>query len=256
MILTVDIGNSNITLTLFGKEKKEHEWRIITDKKKSKDEYSMILKQLIKSDGVIIEDIKGIIMSSVVPELTRTFQSTLTFIENAKVMIIGDKTTKIDVNIKDGVEKEIGHDILMNIVAGRKRFKENFVIIDMGTATTFNIALKGAEYVGSVITVGANLSAEIVHERCSQLPLIEVKKPKHFMGTNTSNALQSGIYYGYLGLLKEIIFKIKESYKENDLKFYLTGGLSKVFLPDLEFVDGIFPDLTCEGLKETWDLNN
>jgi len=254
MILTVDIGNSNITLTIFKENKKVTEWRIITDKKKSCDEYSIVVKQLIKSDNISIDDIKGIMLSSVVPDITRTFQSALSFLK-AEIKTVGDKSVKTNVKISKDINDEIGADILMNIIAGKNRFKENFVIIDMGTATTFNIALKDGEYVGSVITVGANASAEMIHQRCSQLPLIEVKKPKNFVGNNTADALKSGIYYGYLGLLKEIISKIKETYKDYNLKFYLTGGLSKIFLPDLPFVDGIFPDLTCEGLNEVWKMN-
>lgn len=255
MILTVDIGNSNIVLAIFDKDQIMKKWRIITSKEKSKDEYAMVIQQLMKADEVDFTKIEGIVLSSVVPEISAIFRDSLDFL-NAKVITVGDKSVKLGLKIKSGLESEVGSDILMNMIAGKKRFKENFIIIDMGTATTFDIGLKDAEYAGSIITPGVQLSALSLHKSCSQLPLIEVKKPDYFMGTNTNEVLKSGIYYGYIGLIKEIISQIQNNFKDTKFKVYLTGGLSKIFIQDLNFIDGVYPDLTSEGLNEVWNLNN
>lgn len=255
MILTVDIGNSNIVLAIFDKDKIIKKWRIITSKVKSKDEYSMIIQQLMKADEIEFSKINGIVLSSVVPEINAIFKDSLKFL-NAKIMAIGDKSVKLGLKIKKGLESEIGSDILMNIVAGKKKFKENFIIVDMGTATTFDIALKDAEYAGSIIAPGVQLSALSLHSSCSQLPLIEVKKPDHFMGVNTNEVLKSGIYYGYIGSIKEIVSQIQSNFSDTKFKIYLTGGLSPIFIQDLNFIDGVYPDLTSEGLNEIWHLNN
>lgn len=255
MILTVDIGNSNIVFTIFKNKELFKKWRIITDKNKSKDEYSMVIKQLMKTDEISSDEIEGIVISSVVPEITTIFKEALSFL-NVKILVVGDKSVKTNLDMDPNILSEVGSDIMMNIVGGKKRFKENFVIIDMGTATTFDIALKDGYYVSSIITPGIAMFNHGLHNSCSQLPLVEVKRPDKFLGKNTSDAIKSGVYYGYIGMIKEIISNIKEEFKDINLKFYITGGLSVVFLRDLDVIDGIAPDLTCEGLQEVWYMNN
>ncbi len=255
MILTVDIGNSNIVLAIFDNDTIVKKWRVITSKTKSKDEYVIVIKQLMKADEILPEKIDGVVLSSVVPEITPIFAEALSFIK-AKILIIGDKNTKTNLKIKKEIESEVGADILMNIVGGKKRFKENFIIIDMGTATTFDIALKNGEYIGSIIAPGVQLQAKALHKSCSQLPLVEIRKPNNFMPTNTLDSLQAGLYYGTIGTIKEIISHIKDTYKDTEFKIYLTGGLSPKFIQDLDFIDGVCPDLTSEGLNEVWNINN
>lgn len=255
MILTVDIGNSNIVLALFDGDNIVKKWRLITDISKSKDEYSLVIQQLMRANDIQPKKIKGIVMSSVVPEITPIFKESLKFL-NKRILTIGDKGVRTNLVIKKTIQSEIGSDILMNIVAGKKRFKENFIIIDMGTATTFDIAVEKGIYAGSIITPGVKLSTKFMHDVCSQLPLVEIKKPNTFLGNNTVSVIQSGIYYGYIGTVKEIISQIKKSFKNIKFKVYLTGGLSPIFIQDLNFIDGIFPDITSEGLNEVWKMNS
>lgn len=254
MILTVDIGNSNIVLAIFHNNKILKKWRLITSKTKSRDEYSMVIQQLMKTNDIDVKKISGIVLSSVVPEISFIFKEALKFID-ARILTIGDENLKTGLKIKKTIESEIGSDIIATMVGGKKRFKENFIIIDMGTATAFDIGVKNGEYAGSIIVPGAQIGSEGLHERCSQLPLIEIKKPAEFMGNNTLDVLKSGIYYGYVGTIKEIVLRIKDSFKDIEFKVYVTGGLSSVFVQDLDFIDGVFPDLTCEGLNEIWNLN-
>lgn len=253
MILTVDIGNSNVVLTVFSGENVFKKWRILTNKIGSKEEYEVIIRQLMKVDEFDYNIIDGIVFSSVVPEVNNSCLGALKFI-NKKIIKIGDD------NIKTGVKyskefKDVGYDILMNIVAAKKRFKENFIVIDMGTATTFDVAAKDGEYIGSVIAPGANLGSAMLHKFCSQLPEVEIKKPHKVLGINTKVLMQSGLYYGYIGTIKEIVHQIKNEYKDINFKICITGGLSIIFVHDLKFIDGYFPDLTAEGLNEVWYIN-
>ena len=248
MILTVDIGNLNIVLTVFNRENVFKKWRILTNKSGSKEEYEIIIKQLMKADEFDCNNIDGIAFSSVVPEIDGGFLEALKFL-NKKVLKVGDSATRLDLSWRKEIEETIGQDILMNIVAGKKRFKENFIVIDMGTATTFDVALKDGEYVGSVIAPGAKLGSAMLHKFCSQLPEVEIKKPHKVLGTDTKVLMQSGLYYGYIGTIKEIVQQIKNEYKDVNFKICITGGLSVVFVHDLKFIDGYFPDLTAEGLN-------
>ncbi|MDD2840292.1 MAG: type III pantothenate kinase [Rickettsiales bacterium] len=255
MILTVDIGNSNIVLTIFSGEHVFKKWRILTNKSGSKEEYEIIIKQLMKVDEFDYNIIEGIAFSSVVPEIDNDFLEALKFL-NKKILKVGDNNVKLNVEYKKEFEDEIGQDILMNIIAGKKRLKENFIVIDMGTATTFDVAVKDGEYVGSVIAPGAKLGSAMLHKFCSQLPEIEIKKPHKILGLNTKVLIQSGLYYGYIGTIKEIVQQIKNEYKDINFKICITGGLSVVFVHDLKFIDEYCPDLTAEGLNEFWYLNN
>lgn len=255
MILTIDVGNSNIVLSLFNKHDIVHKWRFITDKEKKADEYTIVIQQLFKTDNVNVKDIKGIVLSSVVPEITDAIKNSLKFI-NKKILLIGDKSVKTNVKISKKISEEIiGGDILMNIVAGKKEFGENFIVIDMGTATTFDVALKNGEYAGSIIMPGAELAVRSLHEVTSMLPLIEIKKPKELMGKNTIELMKSGIYYGYIGAIKEIIYQIQNTFSDTKFKICLTGGLLPIYVQDLKFIDKTCPDLTSRGLNEVWYMN-
>lgn len=255
MILTVDVGNSNIVLTIFSGEKVFKKWRIITDKTAPKEEYETIFMQLMKFNDFDTGNIEGIVYGSVVPEVDNSLLGALKFL-NKRIINVGDKNTKLNLKVRKEIEGElIGQDIIVNIIAGKKKFKENFIIIDMGTATTFDVALADGEYAGSVIAPGAKLGGTALHTFCSQLPEVEIKKPEKVLGSNTEVLMQSGLYYGYIGLIKEIVEQIKREYKHVNFKIYITGGLSVVFIHDLKFVDGFCPNLTCEGLNEVWYIN-
>lgn len=255
MILTIDVGNSNIVLTIFDVENVVKKWKIVTDRETTKEEYELIIKQIMASNDFDYKKIDGIVYSSVVPEIDKSLLSGIKFIK-AKIIKIKDKTIKLNLKFRENVEDKIGEDILMNLVAAKKRYKENFIAIDMGTATTFSIVGKGGEYQGTIIAPGANLSAKGLSEHCSLLPEIEIKKPKNFIGNTTKDLMQSGLFYGYIGMIKEIVAKIKEEYKNTKFKICITGGLSIVFVHDLKFIDDYFPHLTAEGLNEVWYLNN
>lgn len=255
MILTIDVGNSNIVLTIFDAENVVKKWKIVTDRETTKEEYELIIKQIMASNDFDYKKIDGIVYSSVVPEIDKSLLSGIKFIK-AKIIKIKDKTTKLDLKFKKDIKDRPGEDILMNVVSAKTRYKENFITIDMGTATTFSIVGKGGEYQATIIAPGANLSAMALHNHCSLLPEVEIKKPKNFISNTTKDLMQSGLFYGYIGMIKEIVAKIKEEYKDTKFKICITGGLSVIFVHDLKFIDDYFPNLTAEGLNEVWYLNN
>ena len=256
MILTIDMGNSNIVLSFFKNDKLIKSFRLLTDKEQNEKYYENKLIEAFKENNINLNNIKGIVFSSVVPVLTDTLLKSLK-IFNKKIISLNDKNTKTNIKIRENITRKIGTDIICNIVAGKKLFKENFIIVDMGTATTFDIAIKDGEYVGSIIIPGIKMLAESFHERIKHLPLVEIKKPEHFIGNTTEESINSGIFYGYLGTIKEIIKQIKNEYKNTKFKICSTGGLSNLFLDkELKFFNKNISNLTDIGLNEIWKINN
>ncbi len=254
MILAVDIGNSNIYFGVMEDGEIIHSWKILTTKDKQSSDYSIAIQELVKFSNVDFESLEGVVMSSVVPELTDIIKESLSFL-NKKMIVVNDKGVKTGLKVSSNIESEVGSSIISAMVAAKKVYEENFIIIDIRTAITFNIALKGGEYVGSAIFAGPQLSVKALSDNCSKLPLVEVKKPEEFIGNNTIDAIKSGTYYAYLGAIKEIIQNIKEKYSDTEFKIILTGGKSAVFLYDLKFVDAVIPNLTISGLYDIWLLN-
>lgn len=254
MLLAVDLGNSTICLSTFSGNEIKNSWKIITIKDKDTEYYSSVIQELMRLDNFDINKITDIIMCSVVPELTEVIKEALSFTKQ-RILVVGDDGIKTNIKISTKIEDKVGTDIIADIAAGKKLYKENFIVIDMGTAVTVNVVLKGGEYAGSAFLAGSQLSVKTLSEACSQLPLVEVKKPNTFIGSTTEDAIKTGTYYGYLGAIKEIVNNIKEIHNNVDFKIILTGGKCHVFLYDLQFVDVVVPELTLQGLYEIWKLN-
>jgi len=253
MLLTVDIGNTSVGLGIFNKDKVMHKWRLLNEKKRTIKQYETGIKKLFKAYKINESDIEGIILASVVPSLTSILQQALKFLKK-KIIFIGNPDTKLDIKLKPSIKRRIvGHDILMNVVAGKNRFKNNFIVIDMGTATTFDVVDKKGIYIGSVIAPGVGLTCKALTDCCAQLPKFSAKPIKKIINNNTLNCMIAGIYFGYIGLLKEITKEIQKQHGK--MTVCLTGGTSKHFVKKLDFVDTNAPYLTAEGLKLTWELN-
>lgn len=253
MLLAVDAGNSTISFAVFNEDKIINSWKIIANVDEKANYYSTVLKELMRLDNFDEKNINNIILSSIVPELTNIIKNSLLFL--TKNILVIDNKTKTGVKINSKIKAEVGTDIIADIVAVKNLYKDNFIVIDIGTATTFNIVLKNCEYTGSVILAGPQLSVKSLNQACSKLPLVEVKKPNNFIGFNDADAIKTGTYYGYIGAIKEIITGIKDSFKNIDFKIVLTGSKSATFMYDLTFVDAVIPSLTLQGLNEIWKIN-
>jgi type III pantothenate kinase len=253
MLLTIDIGNSNIVLGLFQKKHLMGEWRISSHPHKTVDEYAIMLEDLFSLKKILPDEIDGVILSSVVPPLTPVFKEIATKYFHTNPMVVTDQL-KLGLAFRYENPGEIGADRIVNAVAGYKIYGGPLIIVDFGTATTFCSISKKGEYRGGVIAPGLNISAEALFQRAAKLPRIELVKPETVIGKDTISSMQSGIIFGYVGLVEKLIDKMKKETREN-ATVVATGGLAGLIAPETGSIDKIHPHLTLEGLKIIYELN-
>lgn len=247
MLLAIDIGNTNIVLGLFSGEKLVHKFRLETIKTKSEEDYAIDMVELFLNNKVDCLKISAVAIASVVPNLTGVIEKAVKkFYSSDDALIVG-KNIKLDIVIDIKNKQEVGFDRLINSIAGYKKFGGNLIIIDFGTATTFDVVGENGQYFGGVIAPGVNLSIKALHDMTAQLPKIQAKPQKNVIGKSTFEAMNSGIYFGYISLVEGLIGRIKAEYKK-DMKVIITGGLSPLFKGAIAS-DAVCPDLTLEGLK-------
>ena len=261
MLLAIDIGNTNIVLGIFDdNEKLVHKWRLVSDHKKSIDDYAVDIIELCLTNKVDCLAINGCIIASVVPILSaRILEAVKKFLSPSivkKIFLIGDENTKIDIEIKIKNKNEVGHDRLVNSIAGFKKYGGDLIIIDFGTATTFDIVGSKGEYLGGIISPGINLSLKALHDMTAQLPKISIKSQKNVIGKSTVEAMNSGVYFGYVAMVEGLIKKI-ESELNIKTKKIITGGLCEIFKEILlkdKIIDFYCPELTLDGLKTIFEM--
>jgi type III pantothenate kinase len=255
MILTFDIGNTNIVIGLFKEKKLTHKWRILSNGSKTEDDYAVDLVELFLTNKIDCLEVTGAIIASVVPMLTSKISDAVKKFTNCKVLVVGeDAKLNIDILVKN--KNEVGADRLINSIAGYKKFGGNLIVIDFGTATTFDVVGGKGEYLGGVIAPGINLSLKALHDMTAKLPKISVKKQNHVIGKNTVEAMNSGVYFGYISLVEGMINRIEKEYGHKTIRI-ITGGLSEIFKDALnEVIDHHEPDLTLNGLQNVYSLNN
>ena len=247
MLLVIDAGNTNIVLGIYDGERLLRNWRISTDKSKSADEYGILFNNLLVLTGIGLANITDIIISSVVPTLTGV-------LERLSLNYFGIKPHLVGPGIKTGMPihydnpKEVGADRIVNAVAGYEKFKTSLIIVDFGTATTFDYVNGKGEYCGGAIAPGLMISMEALFQKASKLPWVEIVKPPGVIAKNTVNSMQAGIYYGYVGLVDEIVGRIKRECRENP-KVIATGGLAGLIAPESKTIDAVEEYLTLEGLR-------
>ena len=205
-LLVVDVGNTNIVLGIYRGEKLIGSWRLATARERTADEYGILAKQLI---GDLAGTLDGAIVSSVVPPLNRAFEWMIE--QHFKIVpLFVEPGVKTGIAIHVDNPQEVGADRIVNCVAAFERYGGPSIIVDFGTATTFDVVTANAEYVGGVIAPGINISAEALFARASRLPRVEIRRPPSVVGTNTVVNMQSGLYFGYLGLVDGILARIKQ----------------------------------------------
>lgn len=247
MLLVIDAGNTNIVLGIYDGELLLRNWRISTDKSKSADEYGILFNNLLVLTGIGLANITDIIISSVVPTLTGV-------LERLSRNYFGIKPHLVGPGIKTGMPihydnpKEVGADRIVNAVAGYEKFKAPLIIVDFGTATTFDYVNGKGEYCGGAIAPGLMISMEALFQKASKLPWVEIVKPPVVIAKNTVNSMQAGIYYGYVGLVDEIVGRMKRESRENP-KVIATGGLASLVAPESKTIDAVEEYLTLEGLR-------
>lgn len=258
MLLTVDVGNSNTVLALFRlqpnapAEVAAH-WRITTHKTQTADEYGVLFLSLFDMQGIKATEVTSIIIASVVPPVESTLRRVCERYFKLKPLFV-EPGIKTGMPILVDNPAELGADRLVNGVAAFARFGGPCVVVDFGTATTFDVISAKGEYCGGVIAPGLGISADALFSRAARLARVDVRKPAKVIGTNTMVNIQSGLYYGYLGLVDGILEHIIAEMGEKP-KVVATGGLAKLIVKDSKYIEEIDDMLTMNGLRIVYERN-
>lgn len=258
MIFVIDVGNTNIVLGLIDGKKLLTDWRLSTDVPRTADEYGMIVKALFDSAGYKIECVDGVIVSSVVPNINYSLEHMIRKYFKREPILVGPGI-RTGINIKYDNPKEVGADRIVNAVAALELYGGPLIIIDFGTATTFCAVTSYGDYLGGSIVPGIKISSEALYTRAAKLPRIELVKPPTVICKNTVQSMQSGIIFGYTGLVDYIVNKMKEEMKKYENKepyVVATGGLSKLISADSTTINEVNGLLTLEGLRILYEKNS
>ena len=250
MLLAVDCGNTNIVFALYDGDAQHANWRISTDPKRSADEYLVWLTQLMALSDVAVDELSDMIIANVVPEVQPKLMSLARRGLNLIPQVIGDKNIDLGIKINIDQPNQAGADRLVNAVAARDLYHLPAIILDFGTATTFDLIGRGGSYEGGIIAPGVNLSVEALYLAAARLPRLAVKPWEDDMpilGKDTISAMHSGIFWGYVSMVEGLIGRLRRDYGAN-LPAIATGGLASLFADHVASISIVDPDLTLKGL--------
>lgn len=256
MLLVIDAGNTNVVFAVFDGEQLAGQWRIATDPRRTSDEYGVWLTQVLQLAGISPGHIDGAVLASVVPQALFDLRQLARRYFRVELLVIGDPRLAINngVGVRIDNPREVGADRLVNAFAAWTRYRQALVVVDFGTATTFDVVSSQGDYIGGIIAPGVNLSLDALQRAAAKLPNVAIQPPQKVIGTNTVGAMQSGIYYGYGGLVEGIVQRIRSEYGQ-PMKVIATGGLASLYGKACPAIEAIEPDLTILGLKDLYALN-
>ena len=247
MLLAMDAGNTNIVFALYEGEKMRAQWRAVTQVSRTADEYAVWLSQLLALEKLSFADLNAAILATVVPAVLFDLRQLCRKYLNTEPMLVGDPA--LDIGPPPNVDRPetVGADRLCNTVAAHDRYPGAVIVVDFGTATNFDIVAESGAFDGSVIAPGANLSIEALHQAAALLPRVAIHRAQKVIGRDTISSMQSGVYWGYVGLIGGLIERIKREYGK-PMTVVATGGLAHLFQPDIPAIDHVDLDLTMRGL--------
>lgn len=254
MILVMDVGNTNIVLGVYEGERLMHDWRLSTNRSATADEYGLAICNLFRHVGINIADIQGVILSSVVPPLNHVLDEMCERYLKKDPLIVGPGL-KTGMNIRYENPKEVGADRIVNAVAAIELYGPPLIIVDFGTATTYDYIDERGQYVGGAIAPGIGISTEALYQKAAKLPRIELSKPKTTVGRNTVNSMQAGIIYGYVGQVDGIVTRICAETGTKP-KVIATGGFAELIASESATIDEVNQLLTLTGLRILYELNH
>ena len=264
MLLVVDVGNTNTVLGVYESNgetaaqvrygKLIAHWRVSTNKSQTVDEYGVLFRNLFAMNGIEVSGVQGIVISSVVPPLDSTLREVCERYFQFKPLFI-EPGVKTGMPVHYDNPAEVGADRIVNSVAAFEKFGGPCIVVDFGTATTFDVVSPKGAYMGGVITPGIGISADALFERTARLPRVDIRKPPSVVATNTINSLQAGLYYGYLGLIDGILERLIAELG-GDVKVVATGGLAPLMGSGSKYIREVDDLLTLEGLRIIYERNS
>jgi type III pantothenate kinase len=253
MLLAVDIGNTNITFGLYDGKELGPRWRIRTIHEKTPDEYGILMAQLFQHHGRGIDDVSGIAIASVVPPLSQAF-------EEVSRRYVGLDPLVVDAGVRTGVRiqyddpRQVGADRVVDAAAVKALYGVPACVVDFGTGTTFDAVSAEGDYLGGAIAPGIGIAAQALFERTAKLPRVELSRPPSAIGRNTPHAMQSGLLFGYVGLVEGMVARFKAELGPKT-RIIATGGLAGVIAQETDVIDAVDPWLTLHGLRIIYELN-
>ena len=247
MLLAIDAGNTNVVFAVFDGDKISHMWRCATDQRRTSDEYAVWLRQLMAMENIKRSDISGAIIGSVVPQATHHLQRLCADHFNCTALVVGDKDMDTVIGIDVDRPEEVGADRLANAVAAVEDYDAPLIVLDFGTATTFDVVDAKGCYAGGAIAPGINLSADALHRAAAKLPKIDVIRPDKAIGRNTVDAMRSGVFWGYVGMIEGLVARITAEMGK-PMRVIATGGLSVLFADATSTIEHVDKELTLRGL--------
>lgn len=253
MILVVDVGNTNIVLGIYEQKQLLHHWRLSTNRSTTADEYGIMMYNLFQHAGIELDQVDGVIISSVVPPLMFVLEHLCLKYLKKTPLVVGPGI-KTGLNIRYENPKEVGADRIVNAVAAIELYGSPCIVVDFGTATTFDYIDEAGQYIGGAVAPGIGISTEALYQRAAKLPRIELVKPKSVVGRNTVNSMQAGIIYGFAGQVDGIVERIKQEFGTSP-RVIATGGLAELIASESRTIELVNPLLTLQGLQLIYERN-
>lgn len=254
MLLVLDVGNTNITLGLYEGTALRHIWRLQTLHQRTADEYGLMVRQLLANAGVAVGQVSDVIAASVVPALTRTVDELVESTFGRAPLVVGPGL-KSGMPILYDQPKDVGADRIVNAVAAYERYRTACIVVDFGTATTFDSVTERGEYAGGAIAPGIIISMEALFTRAAKLPKVDIARPRGVVGKSTVESMQAGIYFGYVGLVDGLVRRMRAEMKADPVRVIATGGLASSVARDSETIEEVDDALTLEGLRLIYERN-
>jgi type III pantothenate kinase len=254
MLLTIDVGNTNLTLGLYPRDELGPRWRLATDHGRMPDEYGLQILGLLDHAGVKVDELTGVCLSSVVPPLTsRIVRACQVYLRLTPFVVSAQARTGVTIRYDDPAA--VGTDRIADAAAVMRFYGGPACVVDFGTATTFNAITAGGEYLGGAIAPGIGIAADALYHRTSKLLRVDLEPPPSVIGRNTTHAMQSGLLFGYVALTEGMVARFRAELGEN-MKVIATGGLAEIVSSQTQVIDILAPWLTLDGLRVIWELNH